>query len=155
MHAPSVDPRRSPVETDLPILDILRHFDHDLKNLSRRTGTPFRLPIVLKRRSPSSEETKIPRLKKCVSAPKVDFWLFFSCSQSRFSKKLGHSTRSRFCLRVLDERNGSLFEGNRNRTIEKSNHNPKLWQNLSIDPATIFWTGKFSRKNENFSKHFF
>ena len=84
MHAPSVDHPRSPVERDLPILDILRHFDHDLKNLSRRTGIPFRLPIVLKITSSSCEETKIPRLEKCVSAPKVDSWHFFSCPQSRF-----------------------------------------------------------------------
>ena len=84
MHAPSVDPRRSPVETDLPILDILRHFDHDLKKLSRPPGIPFRLPIVLKKTSPSCEETKIPRLEKCLSALKVDSWDFFSCSQSRF-----------------------------------------------------------------------
>ena len=121
----------------------LRHRNPDLKNLSRPPGIPFRLPIVLKKASPSCEETKIPRLEKCLSAPKVGFWhqflafifwLIFLPNQD--SKKLSHGTRFSFCLRVLCGHNGSHLEGNRNRTTEKSDAGQKL---IKIAGKSLDW----------------
>ena len=116
----------------------LRHKNHDLKNLSHRPEISFRLPIVLKKASPSSEETKIPRLKKCLSDFKeglrdhfffVHFLSFFHLDQD--SKKLGDHPIAIFRLRVVFGYNGPQLEGNRNRTTEKSDTGYKFNQHLA------------------------
>ena len=125
----------------------MRKFSCPLKSRFEKLEPSHRDPLP----APNSTQKRVPQLRgnqnpttgKMFMGIQSGFLGLFFLLSIKILKKLGHSTRSRFCLRVLDERNGSLFEGNRNRTIEKSTHNPKLWLHLSIEPATIYRTGEF------------